>query len=91
MFGDSTTGLSATLQSFSHAMQTMANSPSQTSTRQAVLTQAQALISQFQSYQSNLTSSAAQVNSQISSRGQHHHLARAEHREPQPADRRGAE
>ena len=41
MFGDASTGLSATLQSFSNAVQTMANSPSLTSTRQAVLTQAQ--------------------------------------------------
>lgn len=66
MFSDSTTGLSATLQSFSNAVQTMANTPSDSSARQAVLTQAQALISQFQSYQSSLSQLDSQVNSQIS-------------------------
>src|SRR5665213_3630577 len=48
MLANSSTGLSATLQSFSNAVQTMANAPSQTSTRQAVLTQMQTLISQLQ-------------------------------------------
>lgn len=67
MFADSTTGLSATLQSFSDAIQTVADAPSQTSTRQVLLTQAQALISQFQSYDSSLTQLGAQVNSQLSS------------------------
>lgn len=65
MFADSSTGLSATLQSFSGAVQTMANSPSDTSARQAVLTQAQTLVSQFQSYQSYLSQLGSQVNSQI--------------------------
>jgi flagellar hook-associated protein 1 FlgK len=67
MFGDPNTGLSATLQSFSDAVQTMAGSPSQTATRQAVLTQAQTLISQFQSYQSTFSQLSSQVNSQITS------------------------
>ena len=65
MFSDSTTGLSATLQSFSDAVQTLANSPSDDSARQAVLTQAQSLIGQFQSYQSYLAQLGSQVNSQI--------------------------
>jgi len=67
MFSDPTTGLSATLQSFSQAIQTMANSPSQSSTRQAVLNQAQAVISQFQSYQSNFEQLGGQVNTQLQS------------------------
>ncbi len=67
MFSDSTTGLSATLQSFSQAVQTMANSPSDSSARQAVLSQAQTLISQFQSYQTSLTQLGAQANDEISS------------------------
>jgi len=67
MFSDPSTGLSATLQSFSQAIQTMANTPSQSSTRQAVLNQAQAVISQFQSYQSNLSQLGGQVNTQIQS------------------------
>ena len=67
MFSDSSTGLSATLQSFSSAVQTLADSPSSSSARQAVLSQAQTLISQFQSYQSNLSQLGSQVNSQLSS------------------------
>jgi flagellar hook-associated protein 1 FlgK len=67
MFGNSTTGLSATLQSFSQSIQTMANSPAETATRQAVLSQAQSVISTFQGYQSNLTQLGAQVNTQIQS------------------------
>jgi flagellar hook-associated protein 1 FlgK len=67
MFSDPSTGLSATLQSFSQAIQTMANTPSQSSTRQAVLNQAQAVISQFQSYQSNLSQLGGQVNTQLQS------------------------
>ncbi|HEY2418478.1 MAG TPA: flagellar hook-associated protein FlgK [Steroidobacteraceae bacterium] len=67
MFGDPTSGLSATLQSFSQAIQTMANSPSQSSARAAVLTQAQTVISQFQSYQANLSQLGGQVNTQVQS------------------------
>jgi flagellar hook-associated protein 1 FlgK len=67
MLGDSTTGLSASLQSFSQAIQSMANAPSQSATRQAVLTQAQALISQFQTYQNTFTQLGSQVNSQLQS------------------------
>lgn len=67
MFGSSSTGLSATLQSFSQSIQTMANSPAQTSTRQAVLDQAQSVISQFQAYQANLTQLGGQVNTQVQS------------------------
>lgn len=66
MFSDPSTGLSATLQSFSNAVQTMANSPSDTAARQAVLNQAQTLISQFKSYQSSLDSLQSQVSSQVS-------------------------
>jgi flagellar hook-associated protein 1 len=67
MFADPTTGLSATLQSFSQAIQTMANSPSQSSSREAVINQAQAVISQFQGYQSNLAQLGGQVNTQVQS------------------------
>jgi flagellar hook-associated protein 1 len=67
MFSDPSTGLSATLQNFSEAIQSMANAPSQSSSRQAVLNQAQAVISQFQSYQSDLNQLGGQVNTQIQS------------------------
>lgn len=65
LFADPNTGLSATLQSFSNAVQTMANSPADTSARQAVLTQAQTLISQFKSYQSSMSALQSQVMSQV--------------------------
>lgn len=67
LFSDPTTGLSATLQNFSNSVQTLANSPSDSSARQAVLAQMQTLISQFQSYQSNLGQLSSQVNTQIQS------------------------
>jgi len=65
LFGDSSTGLSATLQGFSQAVQTMANAPSQTTARQAVLNQAQTLISQFKSYESSLHSLDNQIGTQL--------------------------
>jgi flagellar hook-associated protein 1 FlgK len=67
MFDDPSTGLSATLQSFSQSIQAMANAPAQDSTRQAVLNQAQSVIAQFQAYQQNLNQLGAQVNTQIQS------------------------
>ncbi len=67
MFDDPSTGLSATLQSFSQSVQAMANAPGQESTRQAVLNQAQSVIAQFQSYQQNLNQLGGQVNTQIQS------------------------
>ena len=65
LFADSTTGLSASLQAFSQSLQTMANSPSQSTTRQAVLNQAQSLVSQFKSYSSSLDQLDSQVSSQL--------------------------
>lgn len=65
LFADSATGLSASLQAFSQALQTLANSPSQSTTRQAVLNQAQTLISQFKSYSSSLGQLDSQVSSQL--------------------------
>ncbi|HVO06538.1 MAG TPA: flagellar hook-associated protein FlgK [Burkholderiaceae bacterium] len=65
LFADTSTGLSASLQAFSQALQTMANSPSQSTTRQAVLNQAQTLISQFKSYSSSLGQLDSQVATQL--------------------------
>ncbi|MGA8706793.1 MAG: flagellar hook-associated protein FlgK [Steroidobacteraceae bacterium] len=67
MFSDPSSGLSASLQTFSQTIQSMANSPTQSSTRQAVLSQAQALVSQLQGYQSQLDQLNGQVNTQIQS------------------------
>lgn len=65
MFADSKTGLSATLQSFSSAVQNMANTPSSTAPRQVVLSQAQALASQLQAYAGQLTTLGGQLESRI--------------------------
>jgi flagellar hook-associated protein 1 FlgK len=54
MFADNTTGLSASLQKFSQTVQALANAPSQITLRQAVLNQAQTLITQFRSYDGSL-------------------------------------
>src|SRR5579863_8025163 len=67
MFSDPSSGLSASLQTFSQTIQSMANSPTQSSTRQAVLSQAQALVSQFQGDQNQLDQLNGQVNTQIQS------------------------
>src|SRR6202142_4197224 len=67
MLADSGTGLSATLQSFSQSVQSLANAPAQSATRQSVLTQAQSLISQFKSYQGTFTQLGSEVSTQLQS------------------------
>jgi flagellar hook-associated protein 1 len=66
MLSDSTTGLTAKLQDFVNALQTVANSPASTAQRQALLSQAQALAQQMQNYNSQLSTYAAGVESGIS-------------------------
>jgi flagellar hook-associated protein 1 len=65
MFADPNTGLSATLQKFGQSIQTLANSPAQSTSRTAVINQLQAVVSQFQGYQNQLNQLGAQVNTQI--------------------------
>jgi flagellar hook-associated protein 1 len=67
MLSDSSTGLTATLQSFVNSLQTLSTSPSSTASGQAVLSQAQALVQQLQSYDSQVSQAGAQIESQISS------------------------
>lgn len=67
MLSDSSTGLTATLQSFVNSLQTLSTSPSSTASGQAVLSQAQALVQQLQSYQSQVSDNGAEIESQISS------------------------
>ncbi len=67
MLSDSSTGLTATLQSFVNSLQTLSTSPSTTASGQAVLSQAQALITQLQSYDSQLSQASSQLESQVSS------------------------
>ncbi len=65
LFGDSSTGLSATLQNFTNAVQAVANTPTSTSARQTLLSQAQTLTDRLKSFDSNLRSFDSQVNSQL--------------------------
>src|SRR5580704_16978764 len=67
MFADPNTGLSATLQNLSLSLQTLANSPSSTSTRTAGISQLQSLVAQYQGYQNQFSQLNGQVNSQLQS------------------------
>ena len=58
MLSDSTTGITASLQSFVNSLQNVANSPASTAQRQVALSQAQALAQQLQNYNQQLTTSA---------------------------------
>ncbi|HJS90875.1 MAG TPA: flagellar hook-associated protein FlgK [Steroidobacteraceae bacterium] len=66
MLSDSGTGLTATLQSFVNSLQGVANTPTSTSARQALLNQAQALAQQLTSYDSQISQYGAQLESQLS-------------------------
>lgn len=65
MLSDSSTGLTATLQSFVNSLQTVATSPTSTAARQALLSQAQALAQQLTSYDSQISQYGAQLESQL--------------------------
>ena len=65
MLSDSSTGLTATLQSFVNSLQSLASAPTSTAQRQALLSQAQALTQQLQSYDSQISQQDADVEQQI--------------------------
>ncbi|HTW37456.1 MAG TPA: flagellar hook-associated protein FlgK [Steroidobacteraceae bacterium] len=67
LLSSSSTGLTATLQSFVNSLQTLSTSPSSTASGQAVLGQAQALVEQLQSYGSQISEAQSQVESQVAS------------------------
>ena len=67
MLSDSSTGLSASLQSFVNALQSVSTSPTSTAARQALLGQGQALAQQLQSYDTQISQYGSQLESQISS------------------------
>ena len=67
LFGSSTTGLSASLQSLVNAMQSVADTPTSVPARQTLLSQAQILVERFESYDSSLRSFDAQVNATLES------------------------
>lgn len=66
MLSDSSTGLTATLQSFVNSLQSVASAPTSTAARQALLNQAQALAQQLTSYDSQLSQYSSQLESQLS-------------------------
>jgi flagellar hook-associated protein 1 FlgK len=66
MLSSSSTGLTATLQSFVNSLQSVASSPTSTAARQALLNQAQALAQQLTSYDSQISQYGAQLESQLS-------------------------
>ncbi|HTQ36806.1 MAG TPA: flagellar hook-associated protein FlgK [Steroidobacteraceae bacterium] len=65
LFSDSTTGLTASLQDFTNALQSVANTPADTSARQTLLSQAGGLVTRLQSYQAQLDQTDADVNDQL--------------------------
>lgn len=67
LLGDSTTGLTTSLQDLINAFQSVADTPTSTPARQALLSQADTLMQRLQSYDQSLRSFDSQVNSQIGS------------------------
>jgi flagellar hook-associated protein 1 FlgK len=65
MLSSSSTGLTATLQSFVNSLQSLSTAPASTAQRQVVLSQAQALTTELQSYQSQLSTQSQDLESQI--------------------------
>ncbi|EIK93156.1 flagellar hook-associated protein FlgK [Pseudomonas sp. M47T1] len=65
LLSDSATGISATLTSFFSALQTASANPTDTSSRQLLLTSAQSLSNRFNSISSQITSQNAGINSQL--------------------------
>jgi len=63
----SSTGLTATLQSFVNALQTAATTPTSTAARQALLSSGQALAQQIQTYDSQLSQYSSQLETQVGS------------------------
>lgn len=67
MFASTTTGLSPAIQSFFNSVQTATSDPSASSSRETILTAAQALASQFQSSSQQLQTIGQGINTQVQS------------------------
>jgi flagellar hook-associated protein 1 FlgK len=65
LFADSQTGLSAALQKFTNALQSVANTPSSTSSRQVLLSEANGLVNRLQTYESRLDDIDTGINEQL--------------------------
>ncbi|MEO6185900.1 MAG: flagellar hook-associated protein FlgK [Steroidobacteraceae bacterium] len=66
LFADSSTGMSASLQRFTNALQGVANTPSSTSARQVLLSEAEGLVQRLQTYDTRLDEVESEVNLQLS-------------------------
>src|SRR5579862_7280165 len=67
MLSASSTGLTASLQNFINALQTLSGSPASTASRQALLSQAQALTQQINGYNTQLATYGSNIEQQVSS------------------------
>ena len=65
LFADSSTGISASLQRFTNALQGVANTPSSTSARQVLLSEAEGLVQRLQTYDARLDEVESEVNQQL--------------------------
>lgn len=65
LFSDSSTGLSASLQRFTNALQGVANTPSSTPARQVLLSEAQGLVQRLQTYDQRLGELETEINQQL--------------------------
>lgn len=66
LLGSSSSGLSATMQSFFSSIQDVANDPSSVTNRQDMLSQAQSLVDTFHSYSGQLSTMQSDINAQLS-------------------------
>jgi flagellar hook-associated protein 1 FlgK len=66
LLGDSSAGLSASLQSFTDAINEVSSTPSSISARQVLIAQGRALVDRLQSYDSRLREMSADVDSRLS-------------------------
>jgi flagellar hook-associated protein 1 FlgK len=65
LFGDSATGLSASLQKFVNSIQGVANSPTSTAARQVMLSEAEGLKQRLQTYDTRLGELDSEINSRL--------------------------
>ncbi len=65
LFADSSTGISASLQRFTNALQGVANTPSSTAARQVLLSEAEGLVQRLQTYEQRLGDLETEVSEQL--------------------------
>jgi flagellar hook-associated protein 1 len=65
LFSDSSTGISASLQRFTNAVQGVSNEPTSTAARQVMLSEAQGLTQRLKTYDSRLEDMTAEINTRL--------------------------